>query len=173
MRKLVDGMLFLAKSDATELARQSAEFSLTDTVWSCVLSLEPVAYEQHIELASDLDDGLRINGDEGQIAQLVTILLDNACKYTQAGGAITVRLKRQQDKACIAVHNSGVTIDPQDIPHLFERFYRADKARVHAKGGYGLGLSIAEQIVRQHGGRISVDSGADTGTTFTVQLPLK
>lgn len=172
MRKLVDAMLFLAKSDAMEVPLEQAEFSLTDTVWRSVLSFEPVAYEQGITLDSDLAPDIEMLGDESQITQLVSILLDNACKYAGPMGSVAISLAQAQDKALLTVHNTGETIAQEDLAHIFERFYRTDKARARTEGGYGLGLAIAAQIVRRHGGKINAESGPDKGTTFCVSLPM-
>lgn len=172
MRKLVDGMLFLAKSDATEHTLQSTRLSLTDLVWRCCLLFEPVAYEQRLSIETDIAPDISITGDEALMNQLLAILLDNACKYAETDGVIAVSLQRQQDRAVISVQNTGDVIAPEAIPHLFERFYRADRARTRVEGGYGIGLSIAKQIVRQHNGKIKVSSDAKTGTTFSVSLPL-
>ena len=107
-----------------------------------------------------------------QLRRLVRILLDNAVKYAgPPHPAVRVALTRQQDKLRLTVHNTGDPIPPEHLPHLFERFYRADAARDRAQGGYGLGLAIAKSITETHRGRISVTSTPDSGTTFTVLLP--
>ena len=112
-----------------------------------------------------------LTGDEAQLRRLVRILLDNGVKYAGAEGAVSLTLTRQQDKLRLTVRNTGTPIPPEHLPHLFERFYRADAARNRAQGGYGLGLAIARAIVEHHRGRISVSSSAESGTVFTVLLP--
>ena len=106
--------------------------------------------------------------------QLLVILLDNALKYTPAGGTVAVALRRASDEADMAevlVRDSGVGISATDLPHVFERFYRADPGRGRDPGGTGLGLPIAHWIVQQHGGRIDIASSRGRGTTVTVRLP--
>ena len=131
-----------------------------------------MAFEAGVALESRIDPGLTLTGDEGQLRRLVRILLDNAVKYAgPPHPAVRVALTRQQDKLRLTVHNTGDPIPPEHLPHLFERFYRADAARDRAQGGYGLGLAIAKSITETHRGRISVTSTTDSGTTFTVLLP--
>ena len=103
--------------------------------------------------------------------RLVTILLENACKYCGPEGTVDLSLKRSGDRAVLTVHNTGEPILPEALPHLFERFYRQDSARARETGGYGLGLAIAASVVERHRGKISVTSTAAEGTTFTVSLP--
>lgn len=170
MKGLVDNLLFLAKSDATQAPPERTAFSLSDAVWSAVLPFEPVAFEQGITLESDIAPNINLMGDAQQIRQLVVILLDNACKYAGAQGRVTVTLSRVQDKARLSVHNTGEPIAPDALAHIFERFYRVDKARARLQGGYGLGLAIAAQIVRSHGGKITAQSSSEEGTTLTVIL---
>ena len=102
--------------------------------------------------------GLSLRGDEGQLRRLVMILLDNAVKYAGPGGTVTLTLERHQERLRLAVHNTGEPIPPEHLPHLFERFYRADAARNRSGGGYGLGLAIARSIVEGHHGRLTVTS---------------
>ena len=170
MKTLVDELLFLAKLDAAHVP-VSVLLDLSDVVMSRLLPFESVAYEQGITLDGRIDPGIRVSGDAVQLGQLTGILLDNACKYTDPGGRVTLVLDVFQDRARLWVHNTGVPIPPDRLEHLFERFYRADDSRSREKGGYGLGLAIAHSIVETHMGRITVQSGND-GTVFTVLLPL-
>lgn len=170
MKQLVEDLLFLAKSDAQAAPAVMADVDLSNLAWERVLLFESVAFEQNLTLDSEIAPGIRLKGNESQLKQLLTILLDNGCKYAGKGGSVTVVLKKDQDKIRISVNNSGEPIPPEDIPHLFERFYRADKSRVRQTGGYGLGLSIAKSIVEGHHGRISAESSEKAGTTFTVVL---
>ncbi len=170
MKGLVEDMLYLAKSDAAREPLPHAALPFSDLLWSCLLPFEPVAYERRITIQEDIQPGVWVSGQESALRQLVGILLDNACKYANPGGVVTVTLAVTGDRMKLRVHNTGDPVAPEDLPHLFERFYRADKSRVRQEGGYGLGLSIAHSIVTDHHGKILVESGAGTGTSFTVIL---
>lgn len=173
MRGLVENLLFLAKTDATATATQHCRLSLSDVTWSCLLPFESVAYEKGVRLSADVTDDVTVFGDKRQLEQLLVILLDNACKYTDAGGTVTVQLRTAGDKLRLTVNNvGGAILSKEEQAHLFERFYRVDKARTREQGGYGLGLSIAQSIAEVHNGKIAVESSAEQGTTFTVTLPL-
>ncbi|MBQ7535860.1 MAG: HAMP domain-containing histidine kinase [Stomatobaculum sp.] len=177
MRELVENLLFLAKNDADSLKVQMSEADLSELAQDRILNFEAVAFEKKVTLDSDIQEGLRITGNEGQLKQLFTILLDNAVKYAGQDGRVRVAMSPCQEKngknaVRIVVNNTGEAIPPEDLAHIFERFYRADKSRARSEGGYGLGLSIAESIVRMHHGRISCESTPQDGTTFTVTLPV-
>ncbi|MBR0598360.1 sensor histidine kinase [Sinanaerobacter chloroacetimidivorans] len=169
MKKLVDDLLFLAKSDAYRApALVQTNVNFTDAVWSCLLPFESYAYEQGISIESNIAPDITLQGDEGQLKQLVVILLDNACKYAGAQGTVTFSLERKNDQIRLSVNNTGVPISQKHLDHIFERFYRSDSARAREHGGFGLGLAIAKAIVDNHHGRISVESNQAAGTTFTV-----
>ena len=171
MKKLVDDLLFLAKADAVLAPVPHTKLDFSDLIWSGVLPFEPVAFEQGVALDSDIPAGITVQGDAGQLRQVAAILLDNACKYAGEGGRVFVRLEAAQDKICLSIRNTGETIAPDKLSHIFERFYRADASRAREKGGYGLGLAIAQRIVTAHGGSITAQSDAKNGTIFTVTLP--
>jgi signal transduction histidine kinase len=116
---------------------------------------------------------LPIEGDENRLRQVFINLLDNAIKYTPQGGRIIVELGQEGDKAMVRIRDSGIGITSEHQPHVFERFYRVDKARTRAEGGTGLGLSIAQSIVQSHDGEISLTSEPEIGTTVVVALPMK
>lgn len=171
MKQLVEDLLFLAKSDAsmTPLVLSAVDFS--DLIWGRLLPFESVAFEQDVTLDSSIPDHLMIHGHEGQLKQLVAILLDNACKYAGEHGRIQVRAWAADKMIHLQITNTGTPIPAEDLPHLFERFYRADKSRVRKEGGYGLGLAIAANIVSQNHGKIQVTSSEADGTRFTVAFP--
>ena len=171
MKGLVEDLLFLAKSDAARQEFHAAELDLSEVVQGCLLPFEPVAFEAGVQLEARVDLGLTLTGDAAQLRRLIRILLDNGIKYAGGNGTVTLTLTRQQEKLRLSVHNTGAAIPPEHLPHLFERFYRADAARDRAQGGYGLGLAIAKAITEQHRGSITVASRPDTGTVFTVLLP--
>ena len=176
MRELIEDLLFLAKNDANALKEQMSEIDLSDLSEDRALNFEAVAFEKGVALESSIPPGLKVTGSESQLKQLLTILLDNAVKYAGPEGRVRIGLSPCQEKngknaVRIVVNNTGEAIPPEDLEHIFERFYRADKSRSRTEGGYGLGLSIADSIVRLHRGRISCESTKKDGTTFTVMLP--
>ena len=182
MRALVEDLLFLAKSDAgKETSPVTAPVDVSELTWSALLPFEPVAFEQGVEMESEIADQLTVQGNADQLTvqgnadqlrRLVAILLDNAVKYAGNGGRVKLVLSRpERGGVCLTVHNTGPAIPPEHLPHLFERFYRADDSRARTSGGYGLGLAIAKRIVDGHGGSITVSSREDAGTDFTVRLP--
>ncbi len=179
MSRLVEDLLALARNEAAGYVR-SADMhstSLDALAAEAIRTAEGLAQGQRLEL--DAQHHVIVHGNSDQLVQIMLILLDNAIRHTPADGSITLRVRRETDPvdnvACarIDVEDTGDGIDPQHLPHLFERFYRADNARDRNSGGTGLGLSIALAIVRGHGGWIDVTSAPERGTRFTVWLPLR
>lgn len=170
MSGLVNDLLFLAKSDAARENIVLTEVNLSDIMWNCYLPFESLAFEQEKHLEADISSDIMMQGDAGKLKQLIMILLDNACKYTEKNKSIKVCLyqKIEKNKIYLTVNNSGDPIAGEHLNHLFERFYRAEESRAREKGGYGLGLSIAKTITQMHKGKISVTSNKEEGTTFRV-----
>lgn len=168
MKKLVNDLLFLANSDAAREKLDFKKVNFSDLLWNCYLPFEPVAFEQEKLLDNTIEPDIYIKGDEGKLKQLIMILLDNACKYTDKNEKIDVVLKKKQDKVYLCITNYGTPIAPEKLVHIFERFYRADESRTRETGGYGLGLSIAKTIVDMLNGKITVTSSEEAGTSFTV-----
>ncbi len=169
MKNLVEELLFLARSDATLASVPKSAKNLSDLTWNTLLLFEPVAYEQGVTISENIMPDLMVFADSEQIRRLLTILLDNACKYAEGEKHVTLNLSCQRDTIFLTVKNTGKQIPADELPLLFERFYRSDKSRT--KSGYGLGLSIAQAIAQAHHGKISVESTKET-TSFTVTLPL-
>lgn len=164
---LSDNLLRLSSLDDARLAL--GPFQLDEHVRSTVLALEPVwsAKDVHVELEAA---PVRVEADAGLLAQVWTNLVQNAVKFTPAGGRVEVRVTAEVTGAArVQVIDTGIGISPEDLPHVFERFYRADKAR--GAGGNGLGLALARRIIELHQGRITVVSESGRGSTFTVDLP--
>lgn len=168
MKDLIQDMLYLAKTDQLREAPKSVPLDLTDLLYEVYLPFESLAFENGVTIASEIEDGLCISGDETTLRRLFSILIDNALKYAGDNGMVSVKAYQAQDKTIIAVNNTGEAIPPDKIDHLFERFYRVDESRNGKSGGFGLGLSIAKNIVDQHKAVMKVTSNAKDGTTFRV-----
>jgi len=166
MTTLVNNLLFLAKTDDAKNNEIYSEVNFSDVLWSSMLPFESVIFEQEKFLDSNIEPDIFVRGDESKLKQLIVILIDNACKYSDKNGRIKVELTQKQDKVKLTVNNTGEIITKDQIDNIFVRFYRVDKSRAREKGGYGLGLAIAESIVKSHNGKISVESTEETGTTF-------
>lgn len=177
MTRLVGDMLTLARADSGELQLDVTALDFTQIARSALRKVQVLARAKQIEMESELPERLPMRGDAGRLEQLLLILLDNAVKYTPPGGRVTLtarqRGKHNAESVELAVSDTGIGIPAADLPHIFERFYRADKARSREQGGTGLGLSIARWIVQEHGGQISAQSSPSQGTTFRVTLPLR
>jgi two-component system, OmpR family, sensor histidine kinase CiaH len=167
---LVDSLLALARGQ--ESAASDDALDLGRLVSDSAQSMQPLAIHREVALNVETAPDLEVRGDPDQLRRLVVILVDNALRYTPAGGRVSVDAHRNDGTAVVAVSDTGIGIDRDALQHVFERFYRADEARTRASGGAGLGLSIAEQLVTSHGGRISAASIPGRGSTFTIILPL-
>ena len=170
MRKLIESLLELARFDAGQEVLKRFEFDFSGTVFDCLDLVQPLAEERAVKLVSELTPAL-ITGDSGRLSQVVTNLLTNAIQYNQPGGEVQVRLELAEGLAVLTVADSGPGIGPEDLPRVFDRFYRADKSRTGA-GNSGLGLAICKAIIEAHGGSIEVYSEEGRGTVFTVRLPV-
>lgn len=172
MKKLVEDLLFLAKSEAHTIPMKKTEVNFSDLALSCLLPMESLAFEQGVLIHEHIDPNLHILGNEDQLKQLCIILLDNALKYAGKEKRVTVSASASPSRLLFSVKNTGTPIPKEELPHLFERFYRSEKSRVRKQGGYGLGLSISETIVQNHSGKITVTSTERDGTEFCVTFPL-
>ncbi len=169
--RMVDQMLTLAEADAGQRTVLSSEISLNELIDEVARSMRSIAETRQMLLETRLTDDVSVNGDPGRLRELVSVLLDNAVKYADAGGRVEVALRREHRKAIIEVSDNGPGIPRDALPHVFDRFYRVDEARSRESGGTGLGLAIARHIVDAHGGTINIESSASGGTKVTVELP--
>ena len=172
MNRLVNDLLDLARADAGRLVVDIAPVDLCRAVCETVTSMAALAEASGLALACRAPEPVVAAVDRERIQQLVRGLVDNAISYTAQGGRVDVIIERRGGSAVIEVRDTGVGIRPEDQPHVFRRFYRADHARARSEGGSGLGLSIADAIVAAHRGRISLESAPGQGTAIRVQLPL-
>lgn len=170
MKGLVDGLLFLAKGDDMADHAVLLPMNMSDAASTMALSFEPVAFENGLKLDTEIEPGILLSGNEGQLKQLISILLDNAVKYAKSGSEVKLLLRKSQSHAELSVYNEGSSIGAEERRRLFERFYRVDPSR--SQPGYGLGLSIAKMITENHHGKIAADS-LKNGIVFTVLIPLK
>ena len=175
LSRLVSDLLDLARAEASEKATR-APVELNQLVNNVVDSLRDKAGRNQIRIEWQSDpNNPTVSGDAAALEQVAFNLLDNALSYTPAGGAVALRLREKNDEtaAILEVSDSGIGIPADDLPRIFERFYRVDKARSRSEGGTGLGLAIVKHIVESHGGHVEVDSQEGSGTTFRVELPTR
>jgi two-component system, OmpR family, sensor kinase len=169
MRRLVADLLLLAQADAgLKLHRQPVE--LDTLLLDIYRQAQVMARNTGVTVRLGAEDQAIVEGDADRLRQLLLNLTDNAIKYTPVGGEVTLTLQRDDGWVAIGVEDTGVGIAPEDLPHIFERFYRADRSRTRP-GGSGLGLSIAHWIAQAHGGELTVTSEPGRGSTFTLHLP--
>ena len=170
MDVLVRQLLDVACLDDAEPVERREVFSLSEVVYQATLPFESLAFEQDIRYTTDIQENCSFCGDPERIRQVAGILLDNAFKYCRSGGEVSLQLRQEGRHLVLEVYNTGPGIAPEDLPHIFERFYRCDKART-GNGSYGLGLAIARAAVEAAGGKISVESEYGHWSRFRVTLP--
>jgi signal transduction histidine kinase len=173
MIRLVNGLLDLSNLESGQVALQLHELDLSKVLKRCLESFEPSAETAEITLQSDFSAPLLLQGDADRLNQVFNNLIDNALKYTPAGGTIQISARQQGSRIVATVTDSGSGIPTVDLPHIFERFYQADKSRRRdlADEGSGLGLAICKEIITAHGGSIEASSTEGKGSQFTLSLP--
>lgn len=167
---LAENLLELTQQQKKIGGLKTEEVSLLETVEAAIKKVIPLAKKKHIVINNQVDDFI-LEGEAQSLTELFVILLDNAIKYSDKNSEVSLTSKKTDHHIEVAVKDTGIGIDEKDIPHIFDRFYRADKSRSKTKG-YGLGLSIAKKIIEEYKGIIMVHSTLSKGTVFTVQLPL-
>jgi signal transduction histidine kinase len=172
LRKIVEGLFALSRLDAGEALERFVAFDLAEVAASTAEQMCLLAQDKEISLECAAGEKVIVEGDRARLKQVTVNLLDNAIKYTPRGGRINVRVAARDRTAVLEVADNGIGISPEAAPHVFERFFRADKARSRELGGAGLGLSIVKSICTAHGGRVDVESKEGEGSRFTVELPL-
>jgi two-component system, OmpR family, manganese sensing sensor histidine kinase len=176
MSQMLGDLLFLARADADSglpvNERKLTPVLLNQILQNCFVLLEPLANAKKIVFQSKFRDELQVLGDIPQLSRLFSNLLENALQYTPDEGRVSLDLYRQNRFAVISVRDTGIGIAADQVNKVFDRFWRASKARNRREGGTGLGLSISAAIVKRHGGKISVNSELNIGTCFLVRIPL-
>ena len=170
---LIEDLLMLARADAHELRVINRRVALAPIVHQVIESMAPLALQQRHVTLSEVDgaDGLAAHADSDRLAQVLSNLVRNAINYTPEGGVVSIRLQdAAAERALIAVSDTGIGIAPEDLEHIFERFYRADGSRARGSGGFGLGLSIARELIEAMGGSLTATSEPGLGSTFWISL---
>ncbi len=170
---VISGLLSLAKTDSETKALKIEKILLSELINKTVNALKPIAYERDVTLIYTVNNDLEVYCDAVKVMQAVMNLVDNAIKYSERGGHVWVSLQKSGANAAIEIKDDGCGIPESELPHLFDRFYRVDKARARETGGSGLGLYIARTIALLHGGSIEVQSEEGLGSVFTLYLPIK
>ncbi|HET7133102.1 MAG TPA: ATP-binding protein, partial [Gammaproteobacteria bacterium] len=170
--QIVENLLLMARADAGVAELRKHAVNAVDAVRDACSEATMLARVKGLALKARLpDEPLAVHGDGDALRRLFLILLDNAVKYTPTPGTIEVSIGRDRGVVCAAVRDTGVGIPPEHLPHVFERFYRVDRARSRAEGGAGLGLAIGRWIAEAHGGSLRAESVERCGSTFYVELP--
>ena len=169
MKDLVQKMLTLARMEDDPNRGAWESMDLSDMVMESALAFEATAFEKGLTIEENVESDLIVKGNRAQVQSVLECLLDNACKYAAPGSAISVSLEKAGKKAKLTVHNTGSYIPAEDLPHVFKRFYRADKSRTASESS-GLGLAIVQSVAESMGGSVAAESSEETGTSFTVFL---
>ncbi len=168
---VINDLLTLVRMDDSGAESRFVPIQLMDLIDRVYHMLQPLASKQGITLECETED-LTVNGDQTKLQQAFSNLIDNAIKYSPEDTVIKIKLYKKGKNAVVDITDQGIGISEADQAHIFDRFYRVDKARSRGSGGTGLGLSIVDNIIKQHGGTISVKSALGEGSTFTVELPI-
>ncbi len=171
LTRIVDHLLVLCRLDSGDEAMPTELVDLGQLAKDTADQMRLLFVEKDLHLTLDADANMIVAGPPVRLRQVVVNLLDNAIKYSNPGGRIELRVAREGELAVLEVADNGCGIPADHLPHLFERFYRADRARSRASGGVGLGLSIVQAIAASHGGQVKVESTEGSGTTFRFEIP--
>jgi signal transduction histidine kinase len=170
--RLVDDLQELSRVESGQLTLEIRPVAPARVIDAALARLLPQYAEKGVDLRAESSDELSMAADETRMVQVLTNLLSNALRYTPTGGLVTISARREGESVVTEVRDTGVGIPAEHLPHIFDRFYRVDRARSRALGGSGIGLTIARALVEAQGGRIWADSpGSDKGSTFSVALP--
>jgi len=173
LRKIVEGLFAVSRLDAGEAQEHSIPFDLSELAKSTADQMSLLVEDKRISIACHCPQQVIVEGDRARLKQVIVNLLDNAIKFTATGGRIEVHVLARDGKGFLEVSDNGIGIPAAALPHVFDRFFRVDKARSRKMGGAGLGLSIVKSICVAHGGSASVQSTDGVGSSFIVELPLR
>jgi signal transduction histidine kinase len=165
---MINQLLTLARAESGEVAMARDPVNLSTLVQSLAEQLEPVAASKNLKLLWHCEPGVLISGDPGWIERIVLNLIDNAIKFTGSGGQISVAVSQEGTHRTLQVRDNGIGMSPEAVPHIFERFYRADPSRSNRADGAGLGLSLVKWAADQHHASIAVDTSPGKGSAFVV-----
>jgi signal transduction histidine kinase len=171
MSTLIEALLDSARLESGQVQLEHLPLGLTALTERVVAEIQPTLAQHTLALISQ-GESLMIAGDDLRLTQALHNLIGNAIKYSPQGGTITVRLERRDQTACVSVTDEGIGIPAAALPHLFERFYRAENVNGTPTGGLGIGLYVVKEVVDRHGGTVAVESTEGQGSTFTICLPL-
>jgi heavy metal sensor kinase len=172
LSRIVESLMAIARLDAGEARVERAHFDLGELTNITTDQMRLLAEDKNIALRCEAKQHVRVEGDRSRLKQVIVNLVDNAIKYTPAGGHVGVKVYTSNGFGVLEVNDNGMGIPAEALPHIFERFYRVDKARSRQMGGAGLGLSIIKAIVTAHGGQVKVESVEGKGSRFLVELPI-
>lgn len=172
MQQLISQMLTLADVERPDTALSMHPVDLAAIATKAALEMESLAYEKHVTLEAALPEECTLRSNADYLQRIVSSLLENALKYEPTGGCVRMTLVQEKRRVRLSVQNFGSTIPAEDLPHVFDRFYRSDKSRKNESGSFGLGLAITKEMVEKLGGEISAVSSTKDGTVFQVALRL-
>lgn len=171
LNQIIDSLLYLVDMEKQEVRMEYQLCYINYLIQNVMKHLKPIADQKQMTLAFEADEKIQILVDQGKMQQCLINIINNAIKYTPEGGSVHIHLGLEKNEVVIAVRDTGIGIPEEDIPKIFDRFYRVDRARARTTGGSGLGLSIVKQIVMLHNGSIHVESVLNEGTTVKIKLP--
>jgi len=169
---IVEGLVALSRLDAGDAKTEWVQFDLAELASTTADQMNLLAEDKGITVQCSSTENVFVEGDRARLKQVIVNLLDNAIKYTLSGGSIQLNVTRQNGHAILEVDDTGIGIPAEAVPHVFERFFRVDKARSRDEGGAGIGLSIVKSVCAAHGAKVEVESAMGKGSRFRIQLPL-
>jgi len=172
LTRMINQLLILARAESGDVAIANEPVNISSMTQSLAEQLEPVAASKDVSISCNCDPEVILRGDAAWVERIILNLVDNAIKFTPPGGHVQIKVSRVDGDVILDLADDGIGITPEAVPHIFERFYRADPSRSNRADGAGLGLSLVKWAVDQHRGSIQVQSSLARGTRFIVRLPL-